>query len=113
MGLQRFLEERKHLVVVGEAADGLEALSKVGQLSPDVVLLDLVLPELDGLAVTEILRREKPEVKVLVLMAQSQPELWLRIARCGAHGFISKEASADELVQAIEIIANGGRYSGL
>jgi two-component system nitrate/nitrite response regulator NarL len=110
MGTRRFVEKRENLIVVGEAADGEEALSKASELSPDVVLMDVELPKLDGLAATKRLHENNPEARVLVLSAHLGNEMASRAARAGACGFVSKEASAAELLQAIEAAAEGRKY---
>lgn len=107
-GLQSCLARHEGLKIVGEAADGDEALAKTLELSPDVVLMDISMPRRDGLAVTGILRKEAPDVKVLVLSVHNNKEYIFRIIQAGAHGFISKEASPEELLAAIESVYNGG-----
>jgi CheY-like chemotaxis protein len=85
-GLASCLASRENLKIVGEAADGTEAMRKVAELSPDIVLMDINMPELDGLAVTERLQKESPQVKVLVLSMHSNREYVLRIIKAGARG---------------------------
>jgi DNA-binding NarL/FixJ family response regulator len=101
------LARHKRVVVVGEAQDGLEALTKARELAPDLVLMDIDLPKLDGLSATEILRRENPRIKVIILTAHNPAQYSSRILQSGAAGFLSKRASLDELVQAIEAVALG------
>jgi len=95
------------LKIVGEAADGDEALRKAHELEPDVVLMDVNMPRMDGLAVTEVLRKEAPAVKVLVLSMHTNQEFIFRIIQAGAHGYVSKEATPEELLRAIESVFAG------
>lgn len=106
-GLQLCLAREPRLKIVGEAADGDEALRKTHELEPDVVLMDVNMPRMDGLAVTELLRKEAPAVKVLVLSMHTNQEFIFRIIQAGAHGYVSKEASPDELLRAIESVFIG------
>lgn len=106
-GLQSCLSRHGHLKVVGEAADGEEALRKARALSPDVVLMDISMPGMSGLAVTEVLRKESPQIKVLVLSVHSNKDYIFRVIRAGAHGYVSKEAPPEELVRAIESVYGG------
>jgi two-component system response regulator NreC len=98
------------LKVVGEAADGDEALRKTRELLPDVVLMDISMPGMDGLAVTEVLRKEAPQVKVLVLSVHSNKDYIFRVIRAGAHGYVSKEAPPEELIRAIDLVCEGEPY---
>src|SRR5947207_335440 len=100
-GLYSCLDNRANLKVVGEAADGLEAIRKVKALEPDVVLMDIFMPGMDGLAVTEALHKEAPRVKVLVLSIQSDRSRVLRIIKAGARGYVLKDTPPDDLVRAI------------
>jgi two-component system, NarL family, nitrate/nitrite response regulator NarL len=109
-GLQSCLTRTDKLKVVGEAADGDEALRKTRELSPDVVLMDISMPRLNGLAVTELIRKEVPQVKVLVLSVHSNKEYLYRIVQAGAHGYVSKEASPEELLKAIESVHAGESF---
>jgi two-component system, NarL family, nitrate/nitrite response regulator NarL len=106
-GLQSCLARQDRLKIVGEAADGDEALKKTRELSPDVVLMDISMPGMNGLAVTEVLRKESPATKVLVLSVHNNRDYIFRIIQAGAHGFISKEAPPDELLKAIESVYAG------
>lgn len=109
-GLQSCLARQDGLRLVGEAADGDEALAKALELQPDVVLLDISMPRRDGLAVTEALRRQAPQIKILVLSVHSNREYILRVIQAGAHGYISKEAPPEQLSQAIQTVCNGQTF---
>ncbi len=109
-GLQSCLARQDSLKVVGEAADGDEALAKALELLPDIVLLDISMPRRDGLAVTAALRKEAPQVKVLILSVHNNKEYIFRIIQAGAHGYISKEASPEELMHAIEAVYGGETF---
>ena len=106
-GLHSCLERQQRIQIVGEACDGNEALQQARQLSPDLILMDIDLPRMNGLAVTELLRKESPQVKVLILSFHTNKEYIFRIIQAGAHGYISKEAKPEELVRAIESVCNG------
>lgn len=106
-GLQSCLARQDRLKLVGEASDGEEALRKTRELSPDVVLMDISMPRMNGLAVTEVLRKEAPHVKILVLSVHNNKEYVFRIIQAGAHGYISKEAPPEELLRAIESVHTG------
>jgi DNA-binding NarL/FixJ family response regulator len=106
-GLQSCLARQDRLKLVGEASDGEEALRKTRELSPDVVLMDISMPRMNGLAVTEVLRKEAPNVKILVLSVHNNKEYVFRIIQAGAHGYISKEAPPEELLRAIESVHTG------
>ena len=106
-GLQTCLARQKNMRVVGEAVDGDEALRKARELSPDVVLMDISMPGMNGLAVTEVLRKEAPDMKVLILSVHSNKEYIFRVIQAGAHGYVSKEAPPEELLRAIESVYEG------
>jgi DNA-binding NarL/FixJ family response regulator len=109
-GVVSCLTQHEHLTVVGEAEDGLDAMQKAVELSPDVVLMDIDMPNLNGLSATESLHREKPRTKVLILSAYVLATDVERILQSGAWGCLPKSVSVSELVDAIEMVAAGGDY---
>jgi len=106
-GVQTCLAKQAKLKIVGEAIDGDEALRKARELCPDVILLDISMPGMNGLAVTEVLRKELPDMKVLILSVHSNREYIFRVIQAGAHGYVSKEAPPEELLRAIESVYEG------
>ena len=106
-GLQSCLAKHEHIKVLGEASDGDEALRKARELSPDLILMDISMPKMNGLAVTELLRKESPRTKILVLSVHSNKEYIFRVIQAGAHGYVSKEAPPEELLRAIESVFSG------
>jgi DNA-binding NarL/FixJ family response regulator len=106
-GLQTYLARQPRIRVVGEAADGDEALRKARELLPHVVLMDISMPGMNGLAVTEQLRKEAPDIKVLVISVHKNKEAIFRVIQAGAHGYVSKEAPPEELLRAIESVYAG------
>jgi DNA-binding NarL/FixJ family response regulator len=109
-GIAFCLARHPSLEVVGEAGDGREALRKTRELLPDIVLMDIDMPHLSGLAVAEVLRRELPQIKVLILSMHQQPEYVLRILQSGAHGYVLKESPLEELIQAIQTVNTGEAF---
>lgn len=106
-GLKMFLSLDQTLDVVGEAADGHEALQEVERLRPDVVLMDLIMPEMDGISATQAIREQAPDTQVIALTSALQDEKILGAIRAGAVGYLLKDTEADELVRAIHLAASG------
>ncbi len=109
-GLMTCLAGRPSLTVVGEAADGEEALQRVAELRPDIVLADINMPRMDGVRFTEELRRTSPEVRVVILSVHQKAEYVQRVIRAGARGYVLKDTSPDELVQVLESVHAGNIY---
>jgi two-component system nitrate/nitrite response regulator NarL len=109
-GISCCLARHPHLLVVGEAADGLEALAKARELLPDIVLLDIDLPQMSGVAVADVLRKELPKIKVVILSRYQGPEYLSRVLQAGARGYVLKGASPEELAKAIETVIAGECY---
>ena len=106
-GLRTFLSYDPELEVVGEAADGTEALSKARELTPDVVVMDLLMPGMDGIAATAAIRRELPDTEVLALTSVLEDASVVGAVRAGAIGYLLKDTEADALCRAIKAAAAG------
>jgi two-component system, NarL family, response regulator LiaR len=106
-GLRLFLKYDPELEVVGEAADGAQALSLARELQPDVVLMDLVMPVMDGITATAAIRRELPDTEVLALTSVLEDASVVGAVRAGAIGYLLKDTQAEALCQAIKAAAAG------
>ena len=106
-GLRMYLALDPELEVVGEATNGAEALRLTRELEPDVVLMDLLMPVMDGIATTEAIRREWPEVEVIALTSVLEDSAVYGAMRAGAIGYLLKDTGADELCRAIKAAAAG------
>ena len=103
-GLKALLAEERGIDVVGEASDGIMAVAEAVALRPDVALLDITMPELDGLNATRRIRRQAPAVKVLVLTMHDDPEYLFQALEAGAHGYVLKRAAETDLIAAIRSV---------
>jgi len=106
-GLRAFLELHEDLEIVGEAADGVEALEKVGQLVPDVVLMDLVMPRMDGIITIRQIRDLSPSTRILVLTSFSENDKVFPAIKAGAHGYLMKDIRPVELAESIRSVYKG------
>jgi DNA-binding NarL/FixJ family response regulator len=109
-GLKLLLDAEQDLEAVGEAGSAREAIFQARSLKPDVILMDVVMPEQSGLEVVPQLLHEHPKTKVLVLSMQDDPRYVHEAFAAGASGYVLKEAADTELVAAIREVARGGRY---
>ena len=106
-GLCVCLAEKQLLQVVGEAADGEEAVRQTRALQPDIVLMDINMPRMDGLQVTEVLRREAPKVRVVILSVHNRPDYVQRVIKAGARAYLLKDTAPAELVRVLELVHRG------
>jgi len=109
-GLRRLLESEPSFAVVGEADDAEQAVARLAELRPDVLLLDVVMPGRSGIEALADLHDASPDTRVLVLSMQDDPSYVRQAFAAGAHGYLVKEAADADLVQAIHDVANGHRY---
>jgi DNA-binding NarL/FixJ family response regulator len=106
-GLRTFLELQDGIEVVGEASDGTEALEQAEQLEPDVVLMDLVMPRLDGVGAMRQLRERSPQIRVIVLTSFLDDDRLLPAIQAGASGYLLKDVEPTELAQAVRTASAG------
>jgi RNA polymerase sigma factor (sigma-70 family) len=109
-GLQAMLEAEPDMKVIGGVADGLAVSDSVEQLRPDVLILDLMMPGLNGLDVTRLVRQRSPKVRVIILSMHANEAYVIQALRNGASGYVLKDASTDTLVEAIRDVMAGKRY---
>jgi len=109
-GLRLALSRSPRIRVIGEAADGLTAVALAERRRPDVVIIDLRMPEMDGLEATEVILEKAPDTGVLIFTAYGERSLLQRGLESGARGYILKEAPHETLVRAIEKVAAGESY---
>ena len=107
-GLRQLLETVSGVEIVGEAADGQEAIKLVADLHPDVVLMDINMPRVDGLRATEYIVKHYPETNVVVLTMYQDDEYAIHAIRAGAKSYLLKNSRSDEVINAIHVAAHGG-----
>ena len=106
-GLRLILETADDLEVVGEAVDGAECLRLVPELKPDVILMDLQMPRMDGITAIEHLRKDHPEIAIVILTTYNEDDLMIRGLQLGACGYLLKDSSRENLLDAIHAAAKG------
>ncbi len=106
-GLRLILETADTLEVVGEAVDGAECLRLVPELAPDVILMDLQMPRMDGITAIEHLRRDHPEIAIVILTTYNEDDLMIRGLQLGARGYLLKDTSRENLLDTIHAAAKG------
>ena len=107
LGLRTMLEPEPDLEVVGEAATGREAVELSRQLQPDLVLMDIRMPDVDGLVATRAIKEEMPRVSILIVTLSEDPDYLLEAMRVGAAGYVLKDASRREVVAAVRQVLSG------
>lgn len=106
-GLRSMLMSDPGLEIVGEAANGYEAVARCSELRPDLIMLDVRMPELDGMAATRLIKQHSPETSVLIVTMYETPEYLLEALRAGAAGYVLKDAARAELLSAVRQVLRG------
>lgn len=109
-GIKYLIENEKNIIVIDEASDGKEALEAVKKNKPDVLIVDIRMPELTGIEVVRILKKEHPEIKALVLSMHHSREYVVQSIQAGADGYLLKGSSKEEFIKAVRTVAGGGKY---
>lgn len=109
-GLKALIAKETGLEIVAEADTGMNALKRVREFSPDVVIMDVAMPELNGIEATRQMVTDFPEIKVIALSMHSDRRFVIEMLRAGAHGFVLKHAAFEELIQAIHSVVVGNSF---
>lgn len=109
-GLKRLIDEQPNMEVVGEADDGMAAWQQTSRLQPDIVLMDVSMPHINGAEATRKIKESSPEVKVIALTAHRASAYLTQMLKAGAMGYVLKHTAFNELVDAITTVAKGGQY---
>jgi two-component system response regulator NreC len=106
-GLRLLLESQPDMSIVGEAENGLDAIRKTAELKPDVVLMDVAMPDMNGIEATRRIKSSQPQTAVLALTMYEDDQYFFEMLRAGASGYVPKRAAPDELVSAIRAVSRG------
>ncbi len=109
-GLKMLVNAQPDMEVIGEAADGLAAIAQTRQLSPDLLVMDISMPELNGLKATEKLRKEFPDLKILTLTRHTDDGYLQQLIKAGVNGYVLKQSAPTELINAIRTVSSGKSY---
>lgn len=109
-GIRALLSLHEEIEVVGEASEGKEAIEKAQELMPDVVIMDIAMPGMDGLEATRRIKRKNPRIKVLILTQHDNKEYILSVIKAGASGYVPKRALSSELISAIHAVQHGESF---
>lgn len=109
-GIRSLLDTQDDMEIVGEASGGHEAIAQAEELAPDVILMDLAMPDLNGMEATERIKAEHPEIQVLALSMHGTDDYLFRVLESGASGYVLKEADASELAAAVRAVHAGGAF---
>lgn len=105
-----FLKQRKNFQIIGEASNGIEAVKKTKELNPDIVLMDIGMPGMDGLEATKLIVKNNPAIKIIALTVHDEEGYVLEVIHSGAKGYLLKNTTSDELINAVEMVFNGELY---
>jgi DNA-binding NarL/FixJ family response regulator len=109
-GLKALINAQPDMIVIGEAGDGLTAWQQARESQPDVVIMDITMPALNGVQATEQLKSACPNIKILALSVHEDTSYLRQLLAAGASGYVLKHAAADDLIRAIRMVASGGVY---
>jgi|ERR1041385_2440170 DNA-binding NarL/FixJ family response regulator len=109
-GLKALVNAQPDMEIVGEADNGQATRERVRELTPDILLMDISMPELNGVAAAELIKQECPSIKIIVLTAYKDRGYLHRFLKVGVSGYVLKISAADELIEAIRLVAKGGTY---
>jgi DNA-binding NarL/FixJ family response regulator len=112
-GLRTLLQERSELEVVDEASDGLEAIEKVETLRPDVVVLDVTMPRMNGIEACRIIKQKNPGLEILFVTQHDSPQMMREALNAGARGYVVKSNLARDLVEAVEAVSQHKEFTAL
>jgi DNA-binding NarL/FixJ family response regulator len=109
-GLKALIEIEAGMQVVGEASDGQEVVQLAGQLSPDIILMDIAMPNLNGVEATRLILEDNPQIRIIALSVHSDKNFITEMLKAGASGYILKSCLFDEVLRAIQTVASGDYY---
>jgi len=109
-GIRALFDDVEEIEVIGEASNGVEAISKVKELKPDLAILDISMPQMNGLDAADIIHKQYPSTKTLIMSMHDNKDYILRSLEMGADGYLLKDSSKEEIVKAIKTVADGEKY---
>jgi two-component system response regulator NreC len=109
-GVKMIIDAEDDMMVIGEAGNGREAIEMAKELTPDVILMDISMPELNGLIATAKLKRVSPDIKILALTRHTDQAYLQELLQAGVNGYLLKQSAADELLRAIRVVMQGGSF---
>lgn len=109
-GIRALFDDVEEIQVIGEASNGVEAIAKVKELHPDIAILDISMPQMNGLDAADIIHKQYPDTKTLIMSMHDNKDYILRSLEVGADGYLLKDSSKEEIIKAIKTVSGGEKY---